>query len=192
MDKEKERLLAVIREYYGRVVWTHKVHEKQRELNTKTVKRDKWINVVLMALAATGVLASIPLGSPWATIAAATLAFISTGFAIYQISFSPEIEIYQHRQAAKELLVERDKLVLLIEMLMSPNANIDGIRQEFRHAVEQIGQMYGSSPDTSSKAFEMAKKSLKFNDEFTFSPEEIDLLLPEAMRLEQGNQKNSS
>lgn len=184
MDDEKERLLSVIREVYGRVVWTHKTHEKERELSTFKARRDKWVNVVLMALTTTGVLASIPLGTTWTSVIAAMLAFISTGFAIYQISFSPEIEILQQRQAAKSLLAERDNLLLLIERFMAPDANIKEMREELQRTVDRIGQIYAIAPDTSSEAHGMASRGLKSNEELTFSPKEIDLLLPERLRLE--------
>ncbi len=185
MNEDKERLLAVVREYYGRVTWTHKTHEKDRELNSKRTKRDKWINVGLMALTTTGVLASIPLGSVWVTVTAVLLAFISTGFAIYQVSFSPETNTYEHRHAAKSLLIERDNLVLLIEKLMSSDANIPEMRRQVEIVVDRVGQIYSAAPDTSSKAYQLAGNALKLNDEFTFSPTEIDCLLPSRLRLEE-------
>ncbi len=188
MNEDKERLLAVIREYYGRVTWTHKTHEKDRELSSKRAKRDKWVNVGLMALTTTGVLASIPLGSVWVTVTAVLLAFVSTGFAIYQVSFSPEANAYEHRQAAKSLLIERDNLVLLIEELMSSDANVSEIRRQVKIVVNRIGQIYSAVPDTSSKAYGLAGKALKFNDEFTFSPAEIDLLLPSQLRLAESDE----
>lgn len=184
MNQEKDRLISVIREIYGRVVWSHKTHEKERELNTKKARRDRWINVVLMALTTTGVLASIPLGTEWVTFVAAVLAFISTGFAIYQISFSPEIEVHQQRQAAKALLIERDRLVLLIEWAMSEGTSMDEIRKEIKATVDRLGQIYAASPDTSSEAYTLATKGLKFNEELTFTVKEVDMLLPEKLRLE--------
>jgi hypothetical protein len=182
MNEEKQRLLAIIRELYGRVCWSHKTHEKERELSTRRAKRDRWINVVLMALTTTGILASIPLENPWATIAAALLAAISTGFAIYQISFSTEIEVYRQRQAAKSLLLERERLVLIIERVMADDTNEKVIRTELETTIERIGQIFSSSPDTSDKAFKMASDGLKLNEELTFSDKEIDALLPEKLR----------
>lgn len=185
MKRDKDRLLAIMREFYGRVVWTHKTHEKERELNTKKARRDRWVNVVLMAITTTGVLASIPLGTVWTTVIAAFLAFISTGFAIYQISFSPEMEMNNQRQAAKSLLLERDRLVLLIERAMTDEADLKEIRYEFRTTVERVGQIYASAPDTSSESYKLASEGLKMNEELTFSPREIDLLLPKELRLEE-------
>jgi hypothetical protein len=184
MNNDKDRLLSVVREIYGRVVWTHKTHEKERELSTRKAKRDKWVNVILMALTTTGVLASIPSGTIWTSVIAAIFAFISTGFAIYQISFSPEIEILQQRQTAKDLLIERDNLLLLIERFMASDADIEKMRQEIQRTVDKLGQIYAAAPDTSSQSYKMATSGLKMNEELTFSPKEIDVLLPEELRLE--------
>jgi hypothetical protein len=182
MNEEKQRLLSITRELYGRVAWSHKTHEKERELNTKKAKRDRWINVALIAITTTGVIASIPLGKPWITLVTALLAVVSTGFAIYQISFTPEIEAYQQRQAAKALWLERERLVLLIERIMASNTSVEQIRNELDMTVERLGQIYVASPDTSSKAFKEASQGLKVNEELTFSPEEIDSLLPDKLR----------
>jgi hypothetical protein len=183
MNDDKEKLLAVVREYYGRVVWTHKTHEKDRELSSSRAKQDKWINVVLISLTTTGVLVSIPFGEPWLTIATALLAFVSTGFALYQVSFSPEESAYKHRQAAKSLLIERDNLVLLIEKLMASDTDVEKIRKDANLIIQRVGHVYSSAPDTTSKAFELAGKALKFNEEFTFSETELDWLLPEQLRV---------
>jgi predicted GTPase len=64
MNNDKDRLLSVIREIYGRVVWTHKTHEKERELSTRKAKRDKRVNVILMAITTTGTSKSLFKSTP--------------------------------------------------------------------------------------------------------------------------------
>lgn len=187
MTSEQARLLSIVREVYGRLVWTHKTHEKQRELDSSRVRRERWLNVFLMGLSASGVLASIPLQEVWASVIAAVLAFVSTGFAIYQISFGGEAQILLQRQAAKNLLIERDNMLLFIEKVMMDDADIVLLREEFQVTQQRIGQIYASLPDTTSKAYELASKGLKNNEELTFSSDEIDLLLPEKLRNTQSN-----
>jgi hypothetical protein len=115
MSDEKERLLSIIREMYGRVVWTHKTLEKDRELLTSRANRNRWLNIAILSITSTGVLASIPLDALWLKIGTAITALVSTGYAIYGLSFPVEVEILHYRNAAKKLLVERDRLILLIE-----------------------------------------------------------------------------
>ena len=47
---EYEKLLSVVRELYGRVAWTHKTHEKDREIWSNKVCRVRWVNVVLIGI----------------------------------------------------------------------------------------------------------------------------------------------
>jgi len=183
MVTEQQQLLSTVREIYGRVAWTHKTHEKQRELSSYRYKRDNWINVVLTSLTTIVVIASIPLGTVWATVISGFFAFATTLFAVYRLSFSPENEAQAHRQTAKALLIERDRLVLLIERSMSPSADIPEIRRELSKAVNRLGRIYSYAPDTSSPAYILASRALKSSEELTFSTAEIDALLPPELRL---------
>jgi hypothetical protein len=186
MNDEKVQLLATIREIYGRVVWSHKTHEKQRELRSARANFDSWINVLLTATTTLIVIISFPLDDPWADVIATIFAGITTLFAVYRLSFSPEGEAQNHRQAAKALLIERDRLLLLIEQCMAADDNeLDEIRRELKKATERVGQIYATAPDTTPKAYHMAGEALHMNEEFTFSSQEIDLLLPPQLRLGQ-------
>lgn len=184
MTEEQGRLLSVVREVYGRLIWTHKTHEKQRELAVRSLKRDRWLNVFMMGLSASGILVSILIDGIWAAILAGILAFVSTGFAVYQVSFSKETQVLLQRQAAKSLLIERELLLAFIERLMGTSIDIEQFRGEFQKTQERLGKLYESLPDTTSEAFGMATEGLKSNEEFTFSPHEIDRLLPKELRIE--------
>ncbi|MCD4670162.1 MAG: hypothetical protein K8S14_06930 [Actinomycetia bacterium] len=48
--------------------------------------------------------------------------------------------------------------------------------------LEKLRLVYKFSPNTSLKAYQMARKALKINEELTFSNEEIDQFLPEELR----------
>lgn len=189
MDTEQEQLLSTIREIYGRTAWSHKTHEKQREICSSRARRDNWINVILTSLTTIVVIASIPLATVWATVISGFFAFITTLFAVYRLSFSPEHEAQLHRQAAKALLIERDRLILLIERCMSPSSEVTEVRKELTRAANRLGRIYAYAPDTSSPAYNLASRALKENEELTFSAAEIDALLPPELRL---NNRNSS
>lgn len=47
---------------------------------------------------------------------------------------------------------------------------------------QQTATIYEKAPRTTSKAYTAAQKALKFNEELTFSDEEIDLLLPKTLQ----------
>lgn len=56
-------------------------------------------------------------------------------------------------------------------------------RDELQQAARDA---YADAPRTSTKAFKRAQDGLKNNEEMTFTSNEIDLFLPEALRLNAG------
>src|SRR6266540_4261476 len=100
MNDERQRVLSLIREYYGRVAYSHKTLEKDRELLSGDVRFKKWVNIVILTFTSTGVLISLSTDVLWIKIATAFTALASTGYAIYEISFTPELEILEYREAA--------------------------------------------------------------------------------------------
>ena len=187
MRPEQQQLLSAIREYYATTAYSHKIHEKQREIYSDVVWWVKWLNVILTTLTMVTVILSILLVSNWANVVSAIVAAITTLFAVYRLSFSPEDDVQAHRRTAKALLIHRQRLALLIERCMSPNANLDEIRKEYEVIVNEVGRIYAEAPETSSNAYVKAQNALKNNEELTFSVKEIDLFLPQELRLEKGS-----
>ncbi|MAS36102.1 MAG: hypothetical protein CL610_18990 [Anaerolineaceae bacterium] len=182
MDEEQQRLISTIRQVYGGIVWTHKTHEKDREIFAQRATRDKWINVILITSTTIVLVLSIVLDKDWGTAIGTFFACISTLFAAYSLSFSPEREAQHHREAAKALYNERQCLLLLIERSMASDADLADIRKELENITDRVNQINSIAPDTSSKAYQIATKALNVNEELTFSEKEIDNLLPPELR----------
>jgi hypothetical protein len=185
MDTDKQRLLSTIVGIYERVAWTHKTHEKQRELCTQNASRDKWLNVGLTGLTAVSVVFSFVEPNSLGILVPVILSFLSTLFAVYRLSFSPDADALLHRHAAKALLKERDRLILLIERCMSSDAELDTIRLELQKATRRIDRIYAEAPDTSHRAFKVASKALTQSNEMTSTVAEINRLLPEDLQLKE-------
>jgi hypothetical protein len=183
MEQDKAKLISTIRELYGRVVWTHKTHEKDREIYANRAFRDKKINAILISTTTVVLVLGLALGEPVATTVGTISAFLSTLFAVYRLSFSPEDDASLHRQAAKALLKERERLLLLITYAMSSDADIQEIRKRHEATAERITEIYSMTPDTSSEAYNKASRSLNVGEELTFSDKELDRLLPAELRL---------
>ena len=180
---EYEKLLSVVRELYGRVAWTHKTHEKDREIWSNKVCRVRWVNVVLIGITTLLATAGAITNSQTTFIVASVFGAISTAFVVYQLSFNPEKLESEHRRAAKRLLYLRDRYLVLIQKIMSDNAPIKQLQEELESIHREVSLVYEYAPDSSSKAYSEASKALKKEEELTFSQEEIDMLLPEDLRL---------
>jgi hypothetical protein len=180
---DSQKFLGVVRELYGRVAWTHKTHEKDREIWSRKVCLTRWINVVLIGI--TSVLATVGaiFNNQVIFVVASIFGAVSTAFVVYQLSFNPEKTEAGHRMAAKRLLYLRDQYLILIQEAMSERTSIEQLQNKLESLHREASIVYEYAPDSSSKAYMAASEALKTNEELTFSREEIDRLLPEDLRL---------
>jgi hypothetical protein len=82
-DKTRELILATARELYGRAVWTHKVHEKEREIwSTKACSMNRW-GIGLACVTTILAVVSVALQPKIILILTAVSAAASTGFALW-------------------------------------------------------------------------------------------------------------
>ena len=180
---DSQKFLGLVRELYGRVAWTHKTHEKDREIWSRRVYLTRWFNVVLIGI--TSILATVGAiyNNQIVFVATSIFGAASTAFVVYQLSFSPEKKEAEHRMAAKRLLYLRDQYLILIQEAMSERTSAEQLQNKLESLQREASIVYEYAPDTSSKAYAAAGEALKTKEEFTFSREEIDMLLPEDLRL---------
>lgn len=175
-------VLDTIRDSFGRVVYTHKTHEKQIEVLGQALTLHKWLQLGSIALTGAGTLSIIIGQNRACEVATAVLAAISLALTVYGWSFDPEKAMSQHRQCARQLWHIRERYLNLIADLTEKRITDDvaaGIRDSL---VEQLAIIYQSAPDTSSKAYKKACTALRVSEEMTFSDEEIDAFLPKTLR----------
>src|SRR5260370_3558651 len=122
IDEQREPILATARELYGRVVYTHKTQEQEREIWARKSCSMNRINIWLTALTTMFAVVSATLKPDWALILTALFAAATVAFALYQSGFDPVGKESQHRTAAKELLWVGEQLHLLIAECHMPPA----------------------------------------------------------------------
>ena len=106
--------LALIRESYGRIVYSHKTHEKAAERLDNRITWVKWTNLVLIVLTFSGVLNAVFTGGPIRNLLTILVSALALALAIYQMSFNPEKEILGHRKTANKLWHLREQFANLI------------------------------------------------------------------------------
>ncbi|MFE9941639.1 SLATT domain-containing protein [Streptomyces hirsutus] len=173
--------VQAIRESFGRVVYSHKTHEKAREIEARTADRVKWVNIVLITLTSGTLLSSVVSDQKILLYVSAAVSAAAFAFTVFQLSFNPEKSAEQHRATAKELWYIRERYINLLADITS--GNITDIQARRDQLIEELRFIYRFAPDTSSSAYIAAQKALQINEEMTFSTEEIDQFLPEALRL---------
>lgn len=182
-------LLAQVRESFGRVVYSHKKHEKQADI---CFTKHRWQQGTLIGLTAvssgTFIVAVVGLlGDPVLTsIVTSSIALMVTWISLGTKTFRFADESDAHRGIASQLWDVRESYISLIADLTSgtiSDAEGRARRDELQKATLDA---YSDAPRTSQKAFDRAKDGLQNNEEMTFTPREIDLFLPEALRLDEG------
>jgi hypothetical protein len=177
---EVEPILAISRELYGRVVWSHKVHEQQREICSENVGRMSKVNIALAGLTTVTAVLSTKFPQTWALLVTALLATTTVCFAIWQASADPSAQESKQRMAAKELLWCREQLLLFIAACYS-EIPFGQLQTRLDMLTREVTAVYKFAPDTSAEAYARADKMLK-GGHFTFSDDEIDQFLPTQLR----------
>lgn len=181
--KEKKVLLeSQIREIYGRVVYTHKTHEKCADVLKERNDCLKITEVILSALTTTSILVVIFGEGIVFQFLAALFSTALLCLSLYSKDYNLLALAEKHKQAALDIIEVREKLLSLLVDIRIGNKDVSEYQIERNKLNEQLLNAYRGAPKTINKAYKIASKALQKNEEFTFSDEEIDKFLPESLR----------
>jgi hypothetical protein len=181
-DHYKRILEGQLRECYGRVVYSHKTHEKCADILLERLSQIKFWQIVLSALS-TGGFISFFLGS--GEIGAAIGLILSTilfGLNTYTKNYDLGELAQKHKQAANEIWVVREKYLSLLTDLAVNTKTVHEITDERDLLLDKLNSAYIGSPSTNFKAYAKAQDALKTKEDLTFTDEEIDAFLPSDLR----------
>ena len=179
-------ILSQVRESFGRVVYSHKVHEKQADI---CICKHRWQQGVLIGLTAIGSVTFLTevvsqfANRTLASLTTSLVALLVTWASLGAKTFNYSEEAEAHRTTASQLWSVRESYISLITDLMSGDVSSSDAQARRDDLQERAYAIYSTAPRTSDRAFKRAQQGLKSNEEMTFSPCEIDLFLPKALRL---------
>jgi hypothetical protein len=179
-------LLAQVREAFGRVVYSHKTHEKQADV---CFRRHRWQQAALISLTAisSGTFLASVLGvlvnPKLASLATSFIALFVTAMSLGTKTFKFGEESEAHRDIASRLWDIRESYLSLITDLMSGATSDAEARTRRDDLQEATRAAYADAPRTTGKAYKKASDGLQNNEEMTFTSHEIDHFLPEPFRL---------
>ena len=186
MTNEEKVLEGQLRECYGRVVYTHKTHEKCADiLLEKNASIKKW-QIILSAIIAGGVITMLFEFLPeYKKIAEVIVAIISTILLVLN-SYTKDYDLgtiaQKHRQVAAEIWFIREKYLTLLTALHMKQLPLGEICLQRDKLLEDLHSIYSGAPSTNFKAYKKAQDALKNMEDMTFSDEEIDKFLPKELR----------
>lgn len=183
MTNSTDILEGQLRECYGRVVYTHKTHEKCADILFVRHRRIKFLQIALSALVTGGIAST--LYDDWQVVLTVITAVFST-ILLALNSYTKDYDLgeiaQKHRQAAADIWLVREKYLNLLTDLRAGALQLDDIRQERDALLTELQTTYKGAPSTDYKAYKKAQEALKRLEDMTFSDAEIDAFLPKELK----------
>jgi hypothetical protein len=172
-----------LRECFGRVVYTHKTHEKAADILLTRLSRVKLWQIILSALTTGGFIAAI--SGVVNTVGALIGVIVSTALLVLN-AYTKDYDLgelsQKHRQAGADLWIIREKYLSLITDLRMGERPIEDLQKGRDKLLEDLHAVYSGAPSTTYQAYKKAQEALKHLEDMTFSDEEIDAFLPKALK----------
>ena len=171
-----------LRECYGRVVYSHKTHEKCSDILLTRLSTIKLWQIILSAITTGGFISTF-LGAD--EIGAGIGVIISTLLLIlnaYTKNYDLGELAQKHKQAANEIWFLREKYLSLLTDLVIGEKPIEQLQIERDTLLESLHSVYSGSPSTTFEAYKKAQDALQTKEDMTFSDEEIDAFLPKELK----------
>jgi len=183
MNEQNDLLESQIREIYGRVIYTHKTHEKCADVLKTRSDCLKFAEIFLSVATTTSILVVVFGEGKAFQFIAALCSTILLGITLYSKDFNLLAIAEKHKHAALNILEIREKLLSLLVDIRIGNKEIEQLQIIRDELNEQLMNSYRGAPKTINKAYKIASKALQQNEEFTFSDAEIDKFLPQSLRI---------
>ena len=174
-----------MRQTFARVVWSHKIQEKQADILAKRFECLELVKIVASSLTSAGIVTIIFADQLWIKIVSALISFVAVFVSSFFKSFDLQTMIGQHKSAANNLLAVRDNISLLLLQIKLKKETIDKLFDRYEAIMAGLAKVYADAPNTTDDAVKLARKALNINMDNTFSDQEIDGFLPIGLRKEQ-------
>ena len=188
-------LEAEIRESFGKVAYTQKIHDMcSCQLRDLQKKIKNW-QIILSAISTGGFLSVgcdvLKLLIPsdfWISFGNSILLLISGLVSLGLLcinSYTKENDLCElankHKQTGHRLWSIRERYIFLLSSIKMGTKTLKQIQDERILLFDETDKIYQTAPLTNSKAYQQAQKALKENEELTFTKEEIDRFLPQQL-----------
>lgn len=190
MTDGEKILEGQLRECYGRVVYTHKTHEKCADILLARHKQIKFWQIVLSAFITGGIISTLTEAVPSdCTIYVTWLNAVLSTILLVLNSYTKDYDLgeiaQKHRQAAADIWFVRERYLSLLTDLRTGIQSFNELLKSRDALLAELHTTYQGAPSTDYKAYKQAQKALKEMEDMTFSDAEIDAFLPKALRQNQ-------
>ena len=171
-----------LRECYGRVVYSHKTHEKCADILLERLGKIKLWQIVLSSITTVGFITAIFGAGPVGAVIGVVVSTILLVLNAYTKNHDLGELAQKHRRAAADLWLIREKYLALITDLRVGEEALKKITNRRDALLNDLHGVYLGAPSTTYQAYKQAQEALQQYEEMTFSDDEIDALLPQELR----------
>lgn len=179
---ELEILDSQIRELFGRTAYSHKTHEKCADIYLGRLKNLKLWQIILSALTTGTLLVSLFGEGKPATLIAAVLSSILLMLTSYSKDYDLGALAQKHSEIASDLWNARESYLSLLTDISSDALTPYEARTRRDELQATLKAIYDHAPRTDDRAYRLAQKALKINEDLSFSDSEINVFLPKALQ----------
>lgn len=180
--QSRKTLEGQLRECFGRVVYSHKTHEKCADILLERWSRIKLTQIILSAMSAAGFIASVFENGKAGAIAGVFISSTLLAVNAYTKNYDLGALAQKHKQTANGLWLIRERYLSLITDLVMGEKPIERLQSERDSLLAQLHEVYSGSPPTTGDAYAKAQQALKVKEDLTFAEEEIDAFLPKELK----------
>ena len=181
-QESKHILEGQLRECFGRVVYSHKTHEKCADMLTTCLSRVTLSQIALTAFVTGSLIFRLIGFGNLATIIGIIFSAILLGLNLYMKDRNLNDVIHKHRKTANDIWLIRERYQSLLTDLLMQHKSLNSIFAERDALMTELHSVYSAAPSTNSSAYKAAQKALKQDEDMTFSDKEIDAFLPEELK----------
>lgn len=171
-----------VRECYGRVVYSHKTHEKCADILTSRHDAIKVTQIILSALTTAGFVSVVAGVGGAGAIAGGALSAALLALNAYTKDHDLGALAQKHRQAATDLWLIRERYLSLLVDISIGEKSIEELQKRRDALLDELASVYAGAPGTWFKAYRMAQEALQKLEDMTFSDAEVDAFLPRELK----------
>lgn len=171
-----------LRECFGRVVYSHKTHEKCADILLKRLSTVKLWQIILSALTTGGFIAAVFGAGDVGALVGIVISTVLLVLNAYTKNYDLGELAQKHRQAGADLWIIREKYLSLITDLRMGEKPLESLQTERDVLLEQLHAVYSGAPSTTYEAYKKAQEALQQLEDMTFSDAEIDAFLPKELK----------
>ncbi|MDQ6758953.1 MAG: SLATT domain-containing protein [Acidobacteriota bacterium] len=171
-----------LRESYGRVVYSHKTHEKCADILLTRQSHIRIAQIILSAITTAGFVGAVFGAGQIGAIIGLVVSTILLALNAYTKDYDIGELAQKHKHAANDLWQIRENyLSLLVDVAMREKP-IEQLQEHRDKLTEELHVVYAGAPSTNSPAYKKAQDALQRAQDMTFTDAEIDAFLPRELK----------